>query len=607
MDFENEDMEEVTEEMVVDDIVLLSAADRVGLADMYCSIVSGDKNWKACLDSHQHLLDVEFHIEHTMSCSCGRFFEQHPTTIDGTEGELLERMLKQIQTGKCWCLINSDPGSSLTLAARPATKTLLHAAAASGYKSTEIVEYLLSKNCSVNRMTRIFCYTPLFRAVCSKNKEVVSLLLGQEDVDVNLRSKAEQHTPLLEAIFNRHYPIINLLLAASTTNLNVRNFRNETPIIAAARMGELAVLEQLLKMGADPDSRDHRGMTALMFSVMYGMKKVTRLLLSYGANLNLRSTMGETPLLMAISSDSLEVAKILLEAGANVNDVSDDGYPALMVAAYSNFTNIVRLLLSYGVDVHMSNPMGYQAMHIAAWNGYLTIVHLLLEAGAVPDVRTDDLNTPLSLAAHGNFSQLVEVLLSQGCNVNNADKDLDTPLHYATFNGNLACMEKLLEHGANPHARNRLDVTPLWNCVYRGHLPAVKLLLKKNVALSVASRGIQQHSQSDEVEMVFDDPHTPLWLACNLGHVDITMLLIFAGCDLVRETWIARSEFPGKCEESEELKEVLRFYHSTPRALLSQCRIVLRRMAGSDVRRFVRHLPVPQRLKNFILLSEASD
>ena len=301
------------------------------------------------------------------------------------------------------------------------------------------------------------------------------------------------------------------------------------------------------------------------------------------------------------------MTQILLESGANVNDVSGDGYPALMVATYSNYTNIVQLLLDYGVDVHRSNDTGYQAIHIAAWNGYVTILLKLLTAGAQADVRTNDRNTPLSLAAHGNHWPAVEILMARGCDINNADKDLDTPLHYATFNGNETCVEKLLERGADPEALNRLQVTPLWNAVYRKHLKVMKILIKKNVALSVPSKGIEQHAQTDQVVTVFDTPRTPLWVAANHGSAEMALLLITAGCDVSPEDWIGVREFPGKSQEMPSLKDVLVYYHSVPRPLTFQCRTVLRRLGGRNVRRFVQHLRVPQKFRNFLLLSDVLD
>ena len=85
------------------------------------------------------------------------------------------------------------------------------------------------------QVTSLFSYTPLFRAICSKNLSVIRILLSHDDINVNLRSRTELHAPLLEAILNRYQPAVDMLLAVPTIDLNIRNFRQETLVIAAAR------------------------------------------------------------------------------------------------------------------------------------------------------------------------------------------------------------------------------------------------------------------------------------------------------------------------------------------------------------------------------------
>ena len=61
-------------------------------------------------------------------------------------------MVEQVRSGICHCFNNADSHNPLNIASVPARKSLLHAAAASGHDTTEIVEYLLEKNCFVNKV-----------------------------------------------------------------------------------------------------------------------------------------------------------------------------------------------------------------------------------------------------------------------------------------------------------------------------------------------------------------------------------------------------------------------------------------------------------------------
>lgn len=90
---------------------------------------------------------------HTENCSCARHFEQHPIIIDDLEEDCMDRILKQIRRGQCRCLNDIGDGNGdagLNIAVKEARKSLLHAAAAAG--QGQIVEYLLSKGCCVNKV-----------------------------------------------------------------------------------------------------------------------------------------------------------------------------------------------------------------------------------------------------------------------------------------------------------------------------------------------------------------------------------------------------------------------------------------------------------------------
>ena len=90
---------------------------------------------------------------HTVSCSCGRFFEQHPTRIEDTEDTHLYIILENIRTGKCRCFRDIDPFNPPVAAHLLASKRLLHAAAASGYTSSKVVQFLLNNKVEVNAVS----------------------------------------------------------------------------------------------------------------------------------------------------------------------------------------------------------------------------------------------------------------------------------------------------------------------------------------------------------------------------------------------------------------------------------------------------------------------
>ena len=65
--------------------------------------------------------------------------------------------------------------------------------------------------------------------------------------------------------------------------LEYRDDSGETPLIAAARTGDAAIVSQLLSLGSDINADDGRGRTAMSFAEMFQQDDVVRLLVQHGA------------------------------------------------------------------------------------------------------------------------------------------------------------------------------------------------------------------------------------------------------------------------------------------------------------------------------------
>jgi hypothetical protein len=121
--------------------------------------------------------------------------------------------------------------------------------------------------------------------------------------------------------------VIGLLLA-----LGACGWRSETPLVDAARNGDVAVLAALLDGGADPDERSGiNGWTVLMHAVATRQHATARALLDAGADPDLAG--GErTALLLAAEQGDDEMVGLLLDAGADAQYQTADGFNALAAA-----------------------------------------------------------------------------------------------------------------------------------------------------------------------------------------------------------------------------------------------------------------------------------
>lgn len=102
---------------------------------------------------------------------------------------------------------------------------------------------------------------------------------------------------------------------------------------------DTAIIDLLIKKGADINTIGENGLTILMKSAMYsarpGYSIMSRLnyLIKNGANLNIKDVNGDTALLLAIKEGArIDVIKKLISAGADVNLANANGQTPLMLA-----------------------------------------------------------------------------------------------------------------------------------------------------------------------------------------------------------------------------------------------------------------------------------
>ena len=99
------------------------------------------------------------------------------------------------------------------------------------------------------------------------------------------------------------------------------------PLVRLAGKGDTKAVEQLLRQGEDPDSRDELGMTALHCAAKKGYTSIVALLIGYNASVDARamSWKGEAPIHYAVKYGQAVVLEMLLKHGADPNIRTQDG------------------------------------------------------------------------------------------------------------------------------------------------------------------------------------------------------------------------------------------------------------------------------------------
>ena len=345
--------------------------------------------------------------------------------------------------------------------------------------------------------------TALMTAARAGSIGAVRALLAH-GADVQAREAMEEQTALMWAASQRHAGVVEALLGAGA-DVHARSRRRPvvqahsartsrdgavvlveeggfTPLLFAARSGDLASAELLLAAGADPNDTAPAGTSALVVAAHSGHGALAAMLLDAGADPNAAGA-GYTPLHAAILRGDEALVAALLAHGADPN------------ARLLRGTRYARQGKLFALDVAWT---GAAPFFLAAKFGRGDIMRRLAESGADPHAGLDGGVTPLMAAAGmltGGFGRAgkdrlgremdsaeMEVALTQdpdrrgvmnsgidavkaavelGADVNAASATGDTALHMAAFHGFKSVVRFLVGRGARLDATNARGETPL--------------------------------------------------------------------------------------------------------------------------------------------------
>jgi len=194
--------------------------------------------------------------------------------------------------------------------------------------------------------------TPLHWAVSDTNKIRHLLANG---ADINAKTERER-TPLSLAAAMRFDMAPLKLLLEKGANPNIASINGQTPLMFAARAGNLEAMELLLAKKADPLAVDGNGAVALMGAAASRNAEAVKLLLEHGAGVNAKTKRNGTAISGAASRGAEDVVKLLLEEGAEVNIRDYQGHSPLLFAAMSESMSAatVRMLLEKGAKTDVS-------------------------------------------------------------------------------------------------------------------------------------------------------------------------------------------------------------------------------------------------------------
>jgi len=422
-------------------------------------------------------------------------------------------------------------GANVTAANREGV-TPMQLAAING--TAPMIQRLIKAGADPNASLSKFGDTALMLTARTGKVDGIKLLLDS-GAKVNVIETWGGTTPLIWAVSERHFDAVKLLIAGGA-DVNARSYFVPsahgrgfegatpappdpkqavdelaggwlTPLMFAAREGDLEIARTLIAAGADLNAIAGDGKDALGLAVFNGQYELASFLIDNKANVNHADAQRFTPLFWAVDRRNMEL-------GTN-------GFPWTVT---TDPLPLIKKLLDAGADpnaVINNTPRGRNrnasprivfatALHRAAFAGDLELCKLLLAHGADPHAVSSDRESMLEAAAglalipgyqvnHPDAErvELAKLLVSLGQDVNWADAYGITPLMAAANLGNTALVQYLVDQGAD------LGAYDLGKRLDGAFMASVEPLMPVDYAIGVGTflpnNSVEYHAETSEL------------------------------------------------------------------------------------------------------------
>ena len=144
-----------------------------------------------------------------------------------------------------------------------------------------------------------------------------------------------------------------------------------TPLTLASSLGNVEIVELLLKHGANPTVFDNRGNSAMHEAALVGNTDILKILLNRECDINVVNFEGEPPVLLAALSGRFSALQYLVHHGAEYESCNRNGIYAISLAAASGHLSACETMLDRGVSVNQRDFNGNTPLHLAASCGLI--------------------------------------------------------------------------------------------------------------------------------------------------------------------------------------------------------------------------------------------
>jgi uncharacterized protein len=441
--------------------------------------------------------------------------------------------------------------------------------------------------------------SPVADAAQAGDSDAVRSLLKQA-ADVNA-SQADGMTALHWAAMRNDGALAEMLLYAGANVKASTRINSYTPLLLAAKNGNVEVMDPLIKAGADINGKTSNGTTALMFAAAAGNADAVNVLIDRGADVNAAEPIrGLTAVMFAAASDRAPIVALLAKHGADLRaatrtiDLNAMGRNSAVFAGVPFGNPQAPQRAGEGAKAGESPKPGEgrsassrsgQAGQAGGSSGGGGREGRNPFAGTAGIDRQYQLNelvyaqggmTPLLLAARQGYADTARMLLDAGADINQVSGgDRTSPILIATLNGHFDLAKELLDRHADARLAAENGATPLYaalNCEWAPkalypqprayanqkvtYLELMKALLEAGADPNVRlKKKVWYQGYSFDLSGVDEIGATPFWRAAYASDVDAMRLLVAYHADPNIPTMKSAGR-PRIADENREVKDV---------------------------------------------------
>jgi uncharacterized protein len=296
---------------------------------------------------------------------------------------------------------------------------------------------------------QLFAIKYLREAVKFNDVNTLQKLFSQNpDLDVN-QTLENGETLLTHAIKENQIEIRNLLLEKEAIRKDLVNFKQETPLMVAARYGRLNSLKVLLDLRVSLNEIDRNGNTALHLAIINGYNEIALTLIKHGANLLISDYDQRNAYALAQDHGTTEVLD-LIRTIMQIEEGTPDIASFRKVLEVGDIKSLNSLLTRFPRIVHDYESINPLVLTISTpdYNIGLRMAEILLAYNIQVNGPRDAEITPLIEAVKKQALGFVLLLLNAHADPNRVDNLGKSALIHAVELNNLSITTELLNRSA---------------------------------------------------------------------------------------------------------------------------------------------------------------